>query len=110
MTLKGLRRLQPRARLSKLDYFYAGITSTRLHRENMAVRPRSPRPFAGFFLLVTPLSAIYFFKKNKEKETWQADVNGFEGPFSVRTRSKTSLRCRRNKNLELRHDATDPLF
>ena len=30
-TLKGLRRVQPRARLSKLDYFYAGITSTRLH-------------------------------------------------------------------------------
>ena len=29
---EGLRRLQPRARLSKLDYFHAGITSTRLHR------------------------------------------------------------------------------
>ena len=26
---EGLRRLQPRTRLSKLDYFYAGITSTR---------------------------------------------------------------------------------
>ena len=30
---EGLRGLQPRARLSKLDYFYAGITSTRLHRQ-----------------------------------------------------------------------------
>ena len=29
---EGLRGLQPCARLSKLDYFYAGITSTRLHR------------------------------------------------------------------------------
>ena len=29
---EGLRRLQPRAHLSKLDCFYAGITSTRLHR------------------------------------------------------------------------------
>ena len=29
---EGLRGLQPRARWSKLDYFYAGITSTRLHR------------------------------------------------------------------------------
>ena len=28
----GLRRLQPGARWSKLDYFDAGITSTRLHR------------------------------------------------------------------------------
>ena len=29
---KGLRGLQPRALGSKLDYFHAGITSTRLHR------------------------------------------------------------------------------
>ena len=28
---EGLRGLQPRARWSKLDYFYAGITSPRLH-------------------------------------------------------------------------------
>ena len=29
---EGLRGLQPRALGSKLDYFHAGITSTRLHR------------------------------------------------------------------------------
>ena len=29
---EGLRRLQPRARMRELDYFFAGITSTRLHR------------------------------------------------------------------------------
>ena len=29
---EGLWRLQPRARLSKLDYFYTGITSMLLHR------------------------------------------------------------------------------
>ena len=29
---EGLRRLQPRALGSELDYFHAGITSTRLHR------------------------------------------------------------------------------
>ena len=31
---EGLRGLQPRALGSKLDYFHAGITSTRLHRRN----------------------------------------------------------------------------
>ena len=38
VTLKteGLRGLQPRALGSKLDYFHAGITCTRLHRPSLA--------------------------------------------------------------------------
>ena len=37
---EGLRGLQPRALGSKLDYFHAGITSTRLHRHYLH-RPTS---------------------------------------------------------------------
>ena len=37
---EGLRGLQPRALGSKLDYFHAGITSTRLHRQTKRFFPR----------------------------------------------------------------------
>ena len=35
---EGLRGLQPRALGSKLDYFHAGITSTRLHRQSFRLK------------------------------------------------------------------------
>ena len=40
---EGLRGLQPRALGSKLDYFHAGITSTRLHRRLRAKSNRYAR-------------------------------------------------------------------
>ena len=36
---EGLQGLQPRAHGSKLDYFHAGITSTRLHRTQPGLSP-----------------------------------------------------------------------
>ena len=55
---EGLRRLQPRARLSKLDYFYAGITSTRLHRSTAVGR------IAPFRTQTIILQVIYTLGRN----------------------------------------------
>ena len=57
---EGLRRLQPCARLSKLDQAkckYAGITSTRLHRQRQLTMRQMAR-------LWTPMDRIHLRGKN----------------------------------------------